>query len=271
MPFTASVLYVAAASLRAADGRGVRPWAVALFATGLAIRAAWRERREDALAEWGLAIVLASMGAQEGGAWLGAFGSIGAGAACIGAQLAVARIQPMAGEQIVVSRRTSPLVGLVALAAAWALAVASYVEAAMESSRVGLAPTIYAGLAAAILFLSCLNATRERLLELGIVDRLRASAAAIAVILALAAWAALAGLGTTERIVRLAISFAALVTVRLSLHGDAVAIARSSRHALVLAATGGALIMLGAMTAMGRPEGAGVITIVTALIDSSSA
>jgi hypothetical protein len=266
MPFTASVLYVAAASLRAAEGRGVRPWVVALFATGLAIRAAWRERREDALAEWGLAIVLASMGAQEGGAWLGAFGSVGAGAACIGAQLAVARIQPMAGEQIVVSRTTSPLVGLVALAAAWALAVASYVHAAMESSHVGLAPTIYAGLAAAILFLSCLNATRERLLELGIVDRLRASAAAIAVILALAAWAALAGLGTTERIVRLAISFAALVTVRLSLHGDAVAIARSSRHALVLAATGGALIMLGAMTAMGRPDGAGVITIVTALV-----
>ena len=266
MPFAASVIYVAAASLRAAEGRGVRPWLVALFATGLALRAAWRDRREDALAEWGLAIVLASMGAPEGGAWLGAFGSIGAGAACIGAQLAIARIQPMGGEPIVLSSRTSPRMGLTALVVVWALAVASHVEAAMGSSRVGLAPTIFAGFAAGILLLSCLKATRERLLELGIVDRLRASAAAIAVILALAAWAALAGLGTTERLVRLALSFAALVTVRLSLHGDAVAIARSSRHALVLAATGGALIMLGAMTAMGRPFDAGVITIVTALV-----
>ncbi|MDB4996955.1 MAG: two component, sigma54 specific, transcriptional regulator, Fis family [Myxococcaceae bacterium] len=264
LPFVASSAYVAAASLRAAGGHGVRTWVLGIVAVVMAARASHREKRGAALAEWGLALVLASIAAPEPDGWIDAFGSVGALIACVGAVRAMFEIEPLGCAARVAPGQ--PVVVYLLLGIAWCGAFASYAEAASLGELGGNArvPGTIAGvLAAAVLFIACVREGSRRALELGVADRFRVSAISIALLFALAAGLALTAMVAPDRAVRLAAAFAGLLVARIAIHKDAVEVARASRICFAVASAGGPVLLIGALTALDRPRDAAVVAFCT--------
>jgi hypothetical protein len=263
LPFVASAAYVAAASLRVAGGHGVRTWALGVLAVVMAARASHREKRGAALAEWGLALVLASIAAPEPDAWIDAFGSLGAFVACVGAVRCIFELEALGCAASTTPAK--PALVYILLALTWGGAFASYAEATSLGGTARVPGTIAGVLAATVLFVACAREGSRRALELGVADRCRVSAVSIALLLALAAGFALTAMAVPDRAVRLASAVAAVLVVRIVLHKDAVAVARASRICFAVASAGGPVLLIGALTAEDRPRDAAVVAFCTGI------
>ena len=266
-PPLASTLYVVAVALRAEEGRGLSTWALAIASLAVASRAAYRESRAHRLTEWGLAIVLASLGSRDGGPWLDAFGGAGALMASWGAADALRAVS--IAPSLLTPRAARPRWARPGAAVGWIVAIGASIDAARSGGPARGAHAIAVlGGAAAVLALAGVawwegNARR---LELGVADRHRTWTSAVSATLVIAAGAAALGLVPGERAARVAAAIVALSLTRIALHPDAVAMARASRVLLVLAWAGGPIVVLGASAAEDRPIIAATACAITAAL-----
>ena len=264
----ASTAYVAAASLRAAEGHGAKTWGLALVAVGIALLAAGRERRTR-LTWWGLAIVIASLGAPTLGGWIGAFGMIGAAVAVIAARVAIARVTAPPG--LASLPPASPIPAIVLIGATWALAIfASCAEAWGAPWSIARNAREWAWLASfvsgAVLIGETLRASQARRLELGVAARMRA-ASALATAVAVVSWGIwFIDLAEGEASARASLVVASILVSVVSLKGDPVQIARISRRVLALAIVGGPVVMVATTTVQGRPWDAAAIMAVSGVL-----
>lgn len=273
LPFSVSALYAVAAAFQGAVDASGRPagfsfggFCAASFAVVLAIHAAFRVRVDAALAEWGFALVVASVaGAARpaGGTWSEVAGSLGALVVSVAAARAL-RAVPEGGPSLAadamrwrVSRVDVWIVPL-ALASAWGLAAYGHGAAALglDSPFARHARALATGfgvLGAGILFLACLRIGAARRFELGVAERYRASAAALAFGVTLAAVVAMSRIAPPDRAVRAGIASAAAGVVFVSLYPDAVAIARTLRVGASLAFVLAPLALIASLMADDRP------------------
>ena len=276
VPVLASTAYVVLASFRASE-TGLRPLGTGILALGIATVATRRAARLPAAA-WGLALVVASLGAGGEQHWLDVFGTVGAAAASIAACLALVKMTGPAG--LGASRAPSAALAVFAMALAWSLALVASLGAAFGAAftLAGYARGIALGTAfggALILAATALRVAFVRRLELGIPTRARAAAALVGLSAALAGAASLVGSGGSaasaslsvpHAVARLGVATGAVLAGWVALHADAVRIAHVSRRVMILAFVGGPLILLGVTVTEGRPVDAAAITGLTALV-----
>jgi hypothetical protein len=251
----ASTVYVAAAALRAAAGSGALVWACVVGAFAIAWRAGVRDRWTS-LAEWGLAIAVASLGAPDAGGWVGVFGLSGGFAAAIAARVAIARVA--APEGIPRPRASRPWIAVASLAALAVVGVGSHVASAfgahgwLASGAVGVG--LVCVLAAfAILVAEAWRVSIVRRLELGVAARMHAAAGHGAAPAGIAIGLWFLGLAEAESIARVAVAVASVLVCSVTLRGDPVDLARASRRAIALTIVGGPILLVGAGVAQGRP------------------
>ncbi len=251
----ASTVYVAAAALRAAEGRSALAWACAVGAIAIAWRAGARDRWTS-LAEWGLAISIASLGAPEAGGWVGVFGLSGGFAASIAARVAITRVAAPFG--IARLRASRPWIASASLATLAAIGVGAHVANASGAHGGFASAAVAIGLvcaiaAFAIVVTEAWRVAIVRRLELGVAARMHAAAGlgAATAGIAFALW--FLGLAEAESIARVALALASVLVCSVTLRGDPVDLARASRRAIALTIVGGPILMLGAGVAQGRP------------------
>jgi hypothetical protein len=256
-----STAYLAAAALRAAAGQGGRVWVSSLLALAIAWVAGGRERLRG-MAEWGLALTMASFGAPEAEGWVAVLGVAGAAVAAVAANAAMARVA--APEGIARAKKTSTVFGLAVLGAVFLLALlARVLRAAGGRSVLATEAELFACvscvLAGAFVIGEAWDASRVRRLELGVAPRMQA-AAGLGAATGAVGWAVwLVGVGPGEPVARVALALGSLLVCNVSLRGDPVDLARASRRAVALTIVGGPVLMLGAIVADGRPWDTGAI------------
>jgi hypothetical protein len=250
-----STLYVGAAALRAAEGRGALAWVCAVAAIGVAWSAGMQERWTS-LGSWGMALAMASLGAPDAGGWVGVLGIAGGFAAAVAARVTIARVS--APEGIAHLRSARPLVGLSLLGALAALGLGAHLAQACGAHGWFASDVVGFGLAAstgafAVLVASAWNASIVRKLELGVAARMHAAAglAGATAGIGLALW--FLGLGGAEPLARFTLAAGAVLVCRVTQRGDPVDLARASRRAIALMVVGGPILLLGAGIAEGRP------------------
>ncbi|MGO9710177.1 MAG: hypothetical protein ACLQBL_15015 [Polyangiaceae bacterium] len=268
-----STAYVAADALRAVRGEGARGWGAALLALWLAWVAGGREPGRG-LAEWGLALAVASFGAPDEQGWVAVLGVAGAAVAALAANGAMARVSApdgIARPRVRSPQRTaSALFGFVVLGVLFVVALSARVLHAVGN---GTATGLFASQADLFAFVACLLAgvflvgeawdiARVRRLELGVAARMHA-AAGLGTATAGVAWGVwFVGFAPAEAIARVAVALGAVLVCHVALRGDPVALARASRRAMALTIVGGPIVLLGAAVAQGRPwDSAAVVTI----------
>jgi hypothetical protein len=268
----ASTVYVAAAAVRAVEGQGARVWGASLVAVALAWFAGGREKWRG-LAEWGLALAIASFGAPDAQGWVAVLGLAGAAGAAVAANESLARVE--APEGIATPRRgpdwRGALLGEVVLGALFAVALSARVLRAVgnkgafatESGLFALASCVLAG---AFLVGEIWDTARARRLELGVAARMHA-AAGLGTATAGVAWGVwFVGLAPGEPIVRVAVGLGSVLACAVLLRGDPVNLARASRRAVALTIVGGPIVMLGAAAVDGRPSDGPAIVAVFCLL-----
>ncbi len=267
LPVAASVVYVTAAAVRAHPGAPLRPVSFGVLALALALVAA-RRRAHTRVALWGLAIAVASAGADAQG-WLDVCGVAGAGAAFFAAALAVARMTGSGG--LGASRPPSAGLALIAGGGAWGTALAAAVLDAMGvASSLARAPRAWAVFATAlsgmlVLYLA-MRSARLRKLDLGVPARANALATITASAMGLAAVVSAMGVLAPDRVARVVASLAAVIVAEVALAADAVKIARASRRLVALVLVAGPVVLLGMTVAQERPRDATRVTAVTAVL-----
>lgn len=263
--------YVGAAAVYATEGRGLRTWAFVFVALAVAFSAARRVGLAARIATWGLAIVLASLGAGGAHGWLNAFGAVGAFGCALAARHALANVVSTPGLASKPAR--SPVPAMVALGFAWGTPVAAtLLSFGRGRARLELAQharewaTLAAGFTIVLLLVTGWWAARRRKLEMGVATRVGASMALTATIAILSCAGGWLRLDEPENVARLAVAASSVVIVWIALHADGVAIARTSRRALVLSFVGGSVAMMGAAVAEGRPWDGAIVTLGTAAV-----
>jgi hypothetical protein len=265
-----STAYVAAAAVYAAEGRGLRTWAMVIASLVVAFSAAGRQALAPRLATWGLAIVIASLAASGAHGWLNAFGAVGAMACALAARYAIAHVVSAPG--LAAKPARSPYTGLFTITVAWLLPlVATMLSFGQGRARIEAAQharewaTLAAGFTVVLLLVTGAWVERRRRLEMGVTTRIAASMALTATVALLSCAGAALRLDEPENVGRLAVGVSSVLIVWIALHGDGVAIAKSARRALVLSLVGGSVAMMGAAIAEGRPQDGAVVALVAAI------
>ncbi len=266
LPFVASVGYVAAAAGRAHDGAPLRPLAFGIAAV-LVVVLAERRNKPLRLVAWGLALELASLGADARG-WLDVFGGFGAAVGFVTAARAVVATRGAGG--LGASRPPSARLVLAVAGLAWSVALASAVlDAAGYASPLARAPAEWACVAAVVSALGVLRLARVsakvRRFDLGVVPRAHGVLALTAIAMVFAALASVLGLAAADRIARFAVALGSVVVAHVSLASDAVAIARASRRFVALALAAGPVVVFGMSLTRGRPYDTVAVTALTAI------
>jgi hypothetical protein len=246
-----------------------RSWIVAIASLGLGLFAARRTSRVGSALAWGAAMVLASLGAQGEHRGLDAAGAIGAMACAMAASVGLAGIP--AGGGIVRTSPGSPVLPVLVVAVAWWTALV----ARLSPPDGPLAwmteyPRAW-GLGAAAVSTLVLIAESEwmlhrRRLELGIVQRLTAVRALLAVCLGTAFLIGALGHAQPDALGRLVVVVASGIVGGAAIHPDAVRVARASRRAVVLTLAGGGAALLGASAVGGPGSDAWAATLATAVV-----
>jgi prepilin signal peptidase PulO-like enzyme (type II secretory pathway) len=118
MPHLASVAYIAALGVWTDAGLGPRAWLGAAVGVAVAAVAAGRSSRAGRFVGWGLAVVIASLGAARSSHGLDACRAIGVFACGAGASWAVAHMGAEGG-LVVRPKPSSPAPSIGLLAAVW--------------------------------------------------------------------------------------------------------------------------------------------------------
>ncbi len=268
LPPFAAVAYVAAVAVEAERGQEAQAWLAAAAAAVIAIVVARRLRGVGALVGWGLAVVVASLGTQKAGASLDACGAAGVLLCVGGAIVALSRVPSDGG--VIPTKHVSPVAGIVALTAAWWVAVLARV-APSGLAFPGLTehPSVWSWLAilvsAASLVVSTEWALYARRLELGLVERASAARSVLITLLTASVLIATVSPLRTEAVARLTLAVASACVAAAAVHRDAVWVAQTARRALALGLAGGGVALAGATAVEGRAGDAWVVTAVTAV------
>ncbi len=259
-----STAYLGAAALRSVEAQGTRAWGATAIALGVAWAASGHEKRR-CVAEWGLALALASFGAPEAEGWVAALGFAGGAMAAIAAAFALALVE--APSSMVRPSKPSLVFGVGVLGALLLAGLSARVLRAagghgLFAAQAGVFALTSCTLAGAFLIGQAWDTARVRRLELGVGARMHA-AAGLGGAAAGAAWGVgFAGFGAAEPIARVALAFGSLLMCHVALRGDPVDLARASRRAVALTVVGGPVLMLGAAAAEGRgADAASVVAI----------
>jgi hypothetical protein len=255
MPHLASVAYIVVLALWTDRGLGARAWLVEAVAVGFAVFASGRSSRVARVAGWGLAVVVASLGATRASHALDACRSIGAFAGGASASWAIAHIG-CEGGLVVRARPSSPGFSIGLLAVAWWAAIVarlgpdrSAVLWMIEHPRAWLWLAI--ATTTGVLFGWTEWTLRTRHLELGVVERAEAMRALLWALVIAVALVALLGRADADEGACLALALAGSLLTASALHPDAVPVGRAARRTIVLALVGGGVAVLGASVAAG--------------------
>lgn len=273
----ATVACVALAAAACDRQQPMRALWAGLVATAAVV---WAMRFARGLARtvgWGLAIAVASLGAPAGvSPWLDVCGAAGGLACAIGACLAIARLP--AGDGLVASEpraaRLSARPWIAAIAVAWWAAIVAsvvserrsdfwLVDALLAYPRAWTWVAIVVSLGAIVSMIE--RTIRRRSLELGIAERMRATRALVATVVAGSSSVALFDGGRPDGVARLTLALAGCVAAAAALQPDVVALVRATRRIVGLAVVGGSLALVGTAAVQGRAAGAWVVTLVTAV------
>ncbi len=253
LPHLVSVAYVAVLAIWTDRGAEPRAWFGALAGVGLALVAAGRPTRVSRGVGWGVAVVVASLGAEHDSRALDACRAIGVLACAVGALWALAHIRSEGG-LVVEARQPSPAPAIALLATVWWAAVV----ARLGPNRAAIAwmveaPRAWEWLAivstAAIFFGSVEWTLRRRRLELGVVERATAMRALLWTLLVAMLLVGVIGRARSDAVACFALASAGSVLAASALHADAVVVGRATRRVVVLALVGGGVAILGASTA----------------------
>ena len=274
LPLLAVAAYVGALGIWVDAGASARGWLAALVACVVALVATGRTSPLGRWIGWGLALVLASLGAHGLSRGLDACGAFGATVCAVSACVAVARV-PLAGGVVRVGPWSpAPVVG--ALAVAWLTALVAYLgpERGATAWMVEHAQAWAIGVAT-LTVASFWGATewtlRRRRLEPGVLERATAMRALLGTTCILAALAGLAAHIRGDQLGRTIVAATALVVAAAALARDAVRVARVTRRLVVLTLVGGGVAMLCASAAEGRSWAATLVTAAVALAIGSAA
>jgi hypothetical protein len=271
IPFVGSTIYALAAAYQGgssvdggSSGFDLIGFFTACSALFLAVHAAFRVRMPAALAEWGAALIVASLAGEPGASWGEVAGSVGALVACFAAARAMSAVEGASSLASAASTsawqvaRSDSLAITGGLVFAWGMAVYVHAAAALGSDSLSAQysrplATFFGVVGGGVLFLACLRAGAARQFELGVAERFRASAALLSAGVALSCIIAMSALGPSDRAVRTGIGSAAVLVVAVSMHGDPVAIARMARVGVVLSFLLGPLVLIASLMAIDRP------------------
>jgi hypothetical protein len=264
----ATVGYVGALSVWVDGAAEPRAWMLGLVGLAIGAVASGRSRPIARVLGWGLAIVVASLGAHADARGLDACADLGAMACAVATCLAVTRIPGGGGVVRVRPVQWRPWVA--ALLLPWALALASRLLPERDATAwLTESPRAW-GLAAGIgslVVLVALNewTLRRRWLELGVVERALAMRGLLGTSCAAALVAALLGRTHGEALARVVVAAVSVVLGAAALHRDPVRVARATRRIVVLAIVGGGVSLLGATAADGRSWGVALVTAIVVL------
>jgi hypothetical protein len=255
MPHLASVAYIAALAVWTDRGLGPRAWFGAAAALALVTFTSGRSSQAARAVGWGLAVVVASLGAVRSSHALDGCRAIGVFACAAAASWAVARIGSEGG-LVVRARPPSPAFSIGVLAAFWWAAIVarlgpnrSAVTWMIEYPRAWLWVAI--AVTTAILFAWTEWTLRTRRLELGVVERAGAMRALLWALVIAVALIGLMGRARADEVACLALALGGTLLTASAIHTDAVSVGRAARRAVVLALVGGGVAVLGASVAAG--------------------
>ncbi|MGD0530659.1 MAG: hypothetical protein ABSE49_36335, partial [Polyangiaceae bacterium] len=264
----ASVGYVGALSVSVDGAAEPRAWMMALLGLGIAwVTARWMGRVARALG-WGLAVVVASLGAVGDSRGLDGCGALGAMVCAVAACLAVARIPGAGGVVRAAPMSPRPAAAIVVLV--WAIALFARLGPVRDAtSWMTDSPRAWA-LAAGVVSVGVLLVVtewtlRRRRLELGVVERALGMRGLLGTACAAALVTALVGRAHGDALARGLVAVVSVVLGAAALERDAVRVARVTRRVVVLAIVGGGVALLGATAAEGRSWGAALVTAVLVL------
>ncbi len=271
LPHVATVAYVAFLAVWTDRGGEPRAWLGAFVGVVLVLVAAGRPSRVGRGVGWGVAVVIASLGAEHDSRGLDACRAAGVLACALGAVWAIAHIRS-AGGLVGEARPLSPAPRFVFLGAVWWAAIL----ARLGPNRAAIAwmiesPRVWEWVAitstAAVLFASTEWTLRRRRLELGVLERAMAMRTLLWTLLVAMVLVAVLGRARADAVACLALAIAGSLLVASALHPDAVVVGRATRRLVVLALVGGGVAMLGASTAASSLAGdAWFATLVTAIV-----
>jgi two-component system response regulator FlrC len=249
-------------------GTEPRAWLMALLALGIAsFTARWMGRVARALG-WGLAVVVASLGAGGESRGLDGCGALGAMVCAIAACMAVARIPGAGG--IVRAAPMSPRPAAAVVGLVWCVALVARLAPQRDAmawlTDSPRAWALVAGVASVGVLLVVTEWTlRRRRLELGVVERMLGMRGLLGTACAAALVTALIGRSHGDALARGLVAVVSVVLGAAALERDAVRVARVTRRVVVLAIVGGGVALLGATAAEGGSWGAALVTAVLVL------
>jgi hypothetical protein len=258
MPLFASVAYVAVLAVWTDRGLGPGAWLGAAAGMALVAVASGRSTLAARAVGWGLAVVVASLGATRSSHALDGCRAIGVFACAAAASWAVARIGADGG-LVGRARSPSPALSIGVLAAFWWAAILARlgpdraaVTWMIEHPRAWLWVAI--AVTTAVLFAWTEWTLRARSLELGVVERAGAMRALLFALVTAVALVGLMGRAPADEVACLALALGGTLLTASAVHSDAVSVGRAARRAVVLALVGGGVAVLGASVAAGSYE-----------------
>jgi len=214
---------------------------------------------------WGLAIVVATLGAPSANATLDAFAAMGTFSCTAAACIALARLPGDGG--VAPARRLSATLPVAVLVAACCLTLGpSLYPAASLAAWLATHSAVRNGVAMILSACALGGMTewtrRARRLELEVVERALAARSLEVVAFSFALLLALIAPSDARSIIRLGLAVASACVVAACVTSDAVRVVRHARRATALAIVGGGVAALGAIAAEGSSTG--WVTAVTA-------
>jgi hypothetical protein len=266
LPLMALTVYLVVAAWRLPSGLSGRGFVVGLAAIGLGVAALRTTTRWEL---WAASVVVASVAAPGARGWHDVFGMAGATLAGVGALRSLGAMP--APESLAARPTPSRWPEIASTLAASAIAISCVALHAQGASH-PLAAHPFAwqftahlvGLAA--LLVQMVRVWHARRLELGIVPRVRAGAVSAVAAVSFFAVLAVLAIGPADKALRLGVTLASCLVVRVVLAPDANAIARTGRRAFALLAFGGPVAVLGALAVADAGLDAPGVALVTALI-----
>jgi hypothetical protein len=254
----AAVAYVGTVAVWVDGGTEPRGWILAWLGLGIALLASRRARSVARALGWGLAVVVASLGAAVDSKGLSACGECGALVCSIAACVAIADIP--GGGGLARAIRISPRAGIAVLLAAWSPALASRLLPVRGATAwLTTHPQAWglgAGAASVAVLLAATEWTlRRRRLEIGVHERALAMRALLGTACTAALVAALIGRAHGDALARAVVAGVSVAVGAAALARDAVQVARVARRVVVLAVVGGGVSLLGAAAVEGRSWG----------------
>jgi hypothetical protein len=258
----ATVAYVGAVAVWVDGGSEPRGWIFALLGLVLALFASRRARPLARALGWGMAVVVASLGAEGEGRGLSACGASGALVCAVSACLAIARIP--GGGGVVRAERMSPRLGTSVLVVVWFEAIASRLLPQRDATAwLTLHPRAWAlaagAASVAVLLVATEWTSRRRRLEIGVFERALGMRGLLGTACAAALVAGLVGEAHADVLARGLVAVVSVALGAAALARDAVQVARVTRRVVVLSVVGGGVALLGATAVDGRSWGATLV------------